>query len=183
MIKNKLSYRSRFCFTFLVIVLLSNSLYSKTVSITQLGFIIKKMIPGTKTIAVLYPSSYKNTIIKDAKMAYTILRKKVVIYDISRQFELTKKINRILSYKDVAVIIITDKIMFPQKTIKFISRKLLKKGIPLFTNRQNDTKFEALICMYYNDSKKLEKHINNEQLKKLNLELSDNLKNIFIADL
>ncbi len=167
----------------IIFVILSHTLFSKTVSITQLGFIIKRSIPSTKTIAVLYPSHLKNSVIKDAKMAYTILRKKIVIFDISIKFDLTKKINRILSYKDIAVIIITDNSIFSQKTIKFISRKLLKKGIPLFTNRQNDTKFEALACMFYNDAKKLEKHISKQQLQKLNLEFSDETISKFIIDL
>ena len=165
----------------LFIIFTSNSLFSKTVSITQLGFIIKKSIPSIKIIAVLYPVQNKNAIIKDAKMAYTILKKKIVIYDIAKQFEITKKINRISRYKDVAVIIMTDKNIFHQKTIKFISGKLLKKGIPLFTNRMNDTKFDALISMFYK-SNKLEKHLNKLQLQKLNIDFANNFIEKFIID-
>jgi len=168
---------------FLVTLFLTVNVFPKTVSITQLGFIIKKSLPKIKIIAVIYPTQYKDKIIKDAKMAYSILRKKIVIFDISRQFELNKKVNRIYRYKNVAVIMMTDKNMLTPKIVKFISRKLERKSIPLITNRKNDTKFNSIISMFYNNSKKLELHINKKQLQKLNLEISDAMDGKFIVDI
>jgi hypothetical protein len=162
--------------------LLSSTIFSKTVSITQLGFIIKKSLPDIKIITVIYPLQYKDKVVKDAKMAYSILRKKIIIFDISRQFELSKKVDRILKYKKAAVIMITDNNMLTPKIVKFISRKLEKKAIPLITNRKNDTKYNAIISMFYNNAKKLELHINNKQLQKLNLKISDSMIEKFIVD-
>ena len=155
--------------------------YGKIVSITQLGFMIKKILPNPKTIPVLYPAYNKDMIKRDAKMAYTILRKKIMIYDISREFEIVKKINRISRLDNVSVIVITDKNMFSTKTIKFISKKLMKNKIPLFTNRKGDTGFEAFVCMFYNEKKKLETHINKSQMQKLDVTVNPVLLEKFIV--
>jgi ABC-type uncharacterized transport system substrate-binding protein len=180
-IKTK-SFLITICLIFLLFIFLSQFLLSKTVSVTQLGFIIKKSLPQTKTIAVLYPSYLKTTVIKDAKLAYSILRKNIVIYKISRRFELTKKIKRISKYKNVAVVLITDKSLLTQKSVKFISSKLSKLSIPLISNRKDDTKFDALISMFYNKSKKLEIHLNKSQLEALDLTIPDDMVNKFIID-
>ena len=166
----------------LIMMVIPVAMIGKQVSITQMGFIIRKAIPVMENIAVLYPVAMKDTVVKDVRRAQTIVRKKFVIYDISNKQELNKKISTILKTEKPAVIIFTDDLIFSPKTIQSLSEKFSPKGIPIFTNRKGDTKSGALVSLFYNDSGKLVKHLSKDQLALLKIQLPEDVLSQFSVD-
>ncbi len=145
--------------TFFLILsfLIISSLASQSVS--QVGFVIKKSVPSTNEIIVFVTNKDKDNIMKQAKMAQVITKKKFSVYPIDKSIELTKKVRMISNKKNIAVFVVTDDSFFKPSVIKTISDKLNSKGIPLFSNREKDTMVGAMIAIYKKDGT-VEKHVN-----------------------
>jgi len=138
---------------FLMTVLLNSQ------SVSQVGFIIKKAIPGVKEIVVFVNKKKKKVVISQATMAQVITKKKFLVYTISSKYSIKKKLRAILNKKNIAVYVVTDKDIFVPEVVKEISGKLNEHRIPLFSNRDKDTMVGALLSVF-NKNNVLEKHVN-----------------------
>jgi len=152
--------------TFIMVTLLEPQ------SISQVGFIIKKSIPNVKEIVILVAENQKATVMKQARMAQIITKKKFSVYPISKKIEVIKKVRMVSKKKNSAVYIVTDNKYFNTDTIKLISDKLNNRGIPLFSNRDKDTMVGAIISIFKNNGV-LEKHVNQITASILKIKIPD----------
>lgn len=144
-------------FLFSFITVLSSLIFSQ--SLTQIAYIVKKAIPDSENYVVLFPKDQEEVIKKHANTASLINKKKFHIYPIINRPDITKVLPSIMKIVKPTIIIITNENILNAKSIKFIAQKVGLKGIPVVTNRENDTTQGALLSILDKDNK-IETHVN-----------------------
>lgn len=165
---------------FVTLMLILATLLSSQ-SISQVGFIIKKSVPNVKEIIILVSENNKDKVMKQAKMAQIITKKKFSVYAFSKKIEIIKKLRMISKKKNSAVFVFTDNKFFNSDAIKVISDKLNKRKIPLFSNRDKDTMVGAMISIFKNKGT-LEKHVNQITASILKIKIPDDFLKKCIID-
>ena len=162
--------KKRWIVLIVALIVLSCGLSSQTV--TQMGFIIKKALPETQSIAVLVSDMQKERLTKEAQSAQLITKVKYYVITVSNKSEISAKINYIKSLEKTATLIIADDLIMNEGTVKFIAQKLASSRIPVVSNRLKDTLQGLLLTISLNEST-LEKHVNKISMSALGLALSD----------
>ncbi len=159
--------------------ILSCGLFSQTV--TQMGFIIKKALPDTESIAILVTDMQKEKLTKEAQSAQLITKVKYFVITVSNKSEIAAKINYIKNLEKTATLIIADDLILNEGTAKFIAQKLAASRTPVISNRAKDTLQGLLMTVTMNDGS-LEKHVNKISMSALGLALSDEFLGECIID-
>ena len=161
------------------VLLLCSSIFSQ--SLSQIGYIIKKAIPGIETITVIFNKIQENKIKSEARSATIITKKKYIIFPVEKKSGIASKIHEIIRLDNVAVVVITDDNFLTPKTVQFIAQKTLEAQIPVISNRAKDTLQGALLSIFTEDVK-IKKHINKIIASALNLNLSESFLAECIVD-
>lgn len=149
--------RLKYVFIISVVLLSVHVLAAQTLS--QVGFIVKKGLPDTQNIAVLFPSIHDEAVKSEARTATLVTKSKFHIYGIKVRGDISRALQGIERLKKVVVIIVSDSTVLSPKSVKYIAQKMGIKGIPVVSNRDGDTKLGALLTVLKKGDD-IETHIN-----------------------
>jgi len=139
------------------VLFLAQALTAQTLS--QVGFIVKKGLPGIENIAVLYPTTQEDKVKNEARTATLVTKSKFHIYGIKARGEIARTMQAIVGLNHVVVIIVTDNTVLNHSSVKYIAQKMGVKGIPVVSDRDGDTKLGALLTVL-KKGEDIETHIN-----------------------
>lgn len=164
---------------FMLIVVMGSFAYSQNLG--QMGYVIKKAIPDTDNIAVIFEQSKQDQILKQAQTASLIAKAKFNIYPVKSKSDLPKILENFNDSKKLAVVIITDSGIFNQEGVKFVTQRLVVKNIPVITNRADDTSQGAILCIF-TKNEKLETHVNKNAAAGLKIIFPEDFLSTAIID-
>lgn len=151
-------------------------------SLSQVGFIVKKGLPGTKNIAVLYPSIQEDKIKAEARTATLVTKSKFHVYGLNTRGDISRALQAIDGMDNAVVIIVSDNSVLSPKSVKYIAQKMGVKGIPVVSNRDGDTKLGALLTVL-KKGEDIEIHLNKVTAKNvLKIEFSPEFLSGVIVD-
>lgn len=164
---------------FVLMLVMGSFAYSQNLG--QMGYIIKKAIPDTESIAVIFEQSKQDQILKQAQTAALIAKAKFNVYAVKSKSDLPKILDNFSEGKKMAVVIITDSGMFNQEGVKFVAQRMAVKNIPVVTNRADDTSQGAIVCIF-TKNEKLETHVNKNAAGGLKITFPDDFLSTAIID-
>jgi hypothetical protein len=172
--------KKQIVFVILLLALLGASLNSQTLS--QIGFILKKPLPDTENIVVLYPEIQTDKIVNEAQNATLITRIKFQVYGIKTKSDIPRAIKYIDDLKNPVVIIIGDNGVLNFESVKYVAQKLGAKDLPVVSNRAEDTKAGALLSVVQKGDI-IETHLNKAVAAALKITLQDEFLSGCIVDI
>lgn len=116
-------------------------------SLTQIGFVAKKAVTRGENFVVLCPEAYKDDMIRQARKAQVINQRQYHVFAVSKRSDIPRILPAVFKLKSPVVIIFGNSNALSPKSVKYVAEKVGLKGIPVITNRKNDTKQKALMVV------------------------------------
>ena len=129
-------------------------------SLTQIGFLAKQAVVRGENFVVLCPEAELDAITKQAQKAQVINQRKYHVFPIAKRSDIPRILPSIIKLKNPVVIILGNSNALSPKSVKFVAEKVGLKGIPVITNRENDTKQKALMVVL-DKGGEVKTHVNN----------------------